>query len=94
MGQGRRLSPNGWTKRRAGTIFEPRVQQIAEAGVPHGEWAMTAGSRNPYGRGEVIADGIVHAVGLAAAVIGARVLIAAAVLHGTGSPPSRSMPSR
>jgi hemolysin III len=37
----------------------------------------------PYGRGEVIADGIVHAVGLAAAVVGARVLIAAAVLHGT-----------
>ena len=37
----------------------------------------------PNGRGEAVADGIVHAVGLAAAVVGARVLIAAAVLHGT-----------
>ena len=37
----------------------------------------------PNGRGEVVADGIVHAVGLAAAVVGARVLISAAVLHGT-----------
>ena len=37
----------------------------------------------PHVRGEVVADGIVHAVGLAAAVVGARGLIAAAVLHGT-----------
>ena len=37
----------------------------------------------PHGRGEIVADGIVHAVGLAAAIAGAGVLIAAAVAHGT-----------
>ncbi len=37
----------------------------------------------PYSPSEVVADGIVHAVGLIAAVAGARALIAAAALHGT-----------
>ncbi len=44
---------------------------------------MTAETgERPYTRSEIVADGIVHAIGLAAAVAGARALIAAAVLHG------------
>ncbi len=39
-------------------------------------------AERPSRRSEIVADGIVHAVGLAAAVVGARVLIAAAVAHG------------
>ena len=35
-----------------------------------------------FSRSEIVADGIVHAIGLAAAIVGARVLIAAAVVHG------------
>ena len=44
---------------------------------------MAAGfAERPFRRSEIVADGIVHAVGLAAAVVGARVLIAAAAVHG------------
>ncbi len=46
---------------------------------------MAAGTKErPHRRGEIVADGLVHAVGLTAAVVGARALIAAAAIHGTG----------
>ena len=43
---------------------------------------VAAVAERPNSRGEIVADGIVHAVGLTAAVAGARVLIAAAAVHG------------
>ncbi len=50
------------------------------------EIAIQSGER-PFSRREIVADGIVHAIGLGAAVIGARVLIGAAAARGVAVAP-------
>ena len=45
---------------------------------------MAAGTKErPHRRGEIVADGLVHAVGLAAAVVGAHALITTVLASGT-----------